>query len=512
MLTQQKRQQLDKIVEQMVRENEPDNMIQFVVDDFKAKYENEDNISSESKGIFAERGTKLKQQIERISGEDKNLGIGDIPEVALNVAGQGIGTGFDIIGKGISKVTPEFIKKPLGQAVEKIVTGVPGIEETIQKYQEWKTKNPRIAQDLESFVDIASLIPIGKGSKVAGEKALSIAGQTAGKVATKIETGMAKQTFEEALDIIRPTLTKKEKASALGTSRGVVTNKILPRQYETISLKPTKVEEEMARVVTGIVSKSKNPIDNISSLSEASYSIGKKIRIGLEQSDAIWNKNELKSKLSTIEKPITVKSDATINNQANNFTKAVMKLADEADKKPVGILDVRQEFDQLVQKEFPNIYDKEMTPMRQYISSMRKTLNEFAESKLPEGKLPDGTTMKEELRRQHLMLDSIENIAEKTANAVDASIVKRAMRALRQNPLVSGITGGILTYGALVGMFSNPVVIGTLALGGTYKLGKTIITSRILKESLVKILRSLENAGKTVDAKAIQEMISQLPE
>ena len=131
---------------------------------------------------------------------------------------------------------------------------------------------------------------------------------------------------------------------------------------------------------------------------------------------------------------------------------------------------------------------------------------------MPVGQLADGTLMTQELRKQHLMLDASENIAEKTASAVDSSIIKRAMSALRQNPLVSGVTGGILTYGALVGLFSNPIVIGTLALGGTYQLGKTIITSKILKQSLVSVLRGLERLGKTVDARAIQTMVDQLPE
>jgi hypothetical protein len=62
-----------------------------------------------------------------------------------------------------------------------------------------------------------------------------------------------------------------------------------------------------------------------------------------------------------------------------------------------------------------------------------------------------------------------------------------------------------------MGMFNNPIVIGTLVLGGTFKLGKAIITSRVLRQSLVSILRALEKAGKSVDADAIHAIINQLP-
>ena len=516
MLSEQRRTQLDGIVEQMVRSNEPDNIIQFVVDDFKTKYEEE--VEPQKPGFFQgigqdvqKRGLKLGEQVERIAGEESRLGIRDIPEVALNVAGQAIGAGFDIFGRAISKVIPEFIEEPLRTGIQKVVQTEP-VESIIEKYQEWKEKNPRVAQDLESAVNITSLFPIGRGAQIVGGKALVTTGKLAGREAIKLEQSLAKQTFNEALDIIKPVLTKKEKVGALTAKRGVVTQKILPRRFETISLTPTKKEIETANVVKDVVKKSNNPIENITSLAETSQEIGQKIRGGLEQSEAIWNKNELKSKLSSIEKPITVKSDRTINNQADNFTKAVLKLAEETDKKAVGILDIRQEFDNLIQREFPNLYDKEMTPMRQYISGMRRTLNKFAESKLPEGKLPDGTMMRTEMRRQHLMLDAIENIAEKTASAVDTSVVKRVMSIIRENPLTTFVTGGIVTYTALAGMLTNPIVLGTLALGGTYKIGKAIITSKILKQSLIQILKELERLGKTTDAKVIQELANQLPE
>ena len=88
------------------------------------------------------------------------------------------------------------------------------------------------------------------------------------------------------------------------------------------------------------------------------------------------------------------------------------------------------------------------------------------------------------------------------------------MAALRQNPLVAGVTGGILTYGALMGMFSNPLVIGTLLLGGSIKLGNVIFTSKMLKQMLINVFRAIESsgsiAGKSESLTALRTIIDKI--
>jgi hypothetical protein len=85
------------------------------------------------------------------------------------------------------------------------------------------------------------------------------------------------------------------------------------------------------------------------------------------------------------------------------------------------------------------------------------------------------------------------------------------MSALRQNPLTSMATGGILTFGAMTGLLSNPLVLGGLMIGGTAKLGKTIITSKALKQSLIKALNTIRTTAKPDEVKAIQSLINKLP-
>jgi hypothetical protein len=440
-------------------------------------------------------------------------------ESILQNIGQGAGLLFDIGGEALKSVVnkiPIAIKKPIEQVAKSVLdtplgqAGLKAISQGIDVYKEWKAGNPRTARDLESVVNIGMLFPVGGGTKIAGKEVLSTTGELAGKAATGLEKGLAKQTFEEALDIIKPTLTKAEKQEALEAGRGIVANKILPRKFEKISVIPTAQEKEMANIVKEVVSKSKNPIDNIEAISnEIAKQEG--IKAGaIAGNDTIFNNTQLRAVLNKAkeESQIVFGSDKTLQNSYNSVVDEMMRQANKETMNLSGLLQARKNFDKIIEQKFPGLLSNPIgdSAKQNAVRDVRRAVNQFIADKLPEG-----NEFKNALKNQNLMYDAIENISKKTASAVDASIVQKAMKALRQNPLVAGVTGGILTYGALMGMFNNPVVIGTLVLGGTFKLGKAIITSKTLRESLVSVLRFLEKAGKIADANAIDKMILQLP-
>lgn len=302
-----------------------------------------------------------------------------------------------------------------------------------------------VAESVIGPIDAATVMSgATKGMKMAAKAAPEFLAKASEKAAERA----VKKASEEALEIIRPKLTPTEQAARFkqgdGSTSGVL---------KTARVTPNAKELEMADVTRGVVKKSNSPFDNITALKNEVKSSATKVRSGLEQSDAIWNQNELKGKLAQVEVPITVKSDRTLSNQAKNFDKAVLQLAEKANKKTVGLLDVRQNFDDLVAREFPNLYDKEMTPMRQYIRSVRQLLNDLVEAKIPDGQLPDGSSFKAELRRQHLMMEAIDNIAEKAPKEGE-----NAIRAwIKKNPIQAGIIEG---------------VAGSSILGGLYQLIK----------------------------------------
>lgn len=269
------------------------------------------------------------------------------------------------------------------------------------------------------------------------------------KVASSRATKAAASKTDDVLELVRKPLNKKEQVDAmtkgLGSREGLL---------KKVVIKPSKKDLEISKAAEGIVSTKVDPFENIYNLREAVDTSATELRQGLSQSKAIWNRNELKGILSKIEKPITVKSDKTLNNQADNLKKAVLELAAKADKKHIGLLDLRQEFDSLVRREYPNLYDQSLTPSRQYIYQLRDALNDFTEQKIPNGVLPNGVTFKDSLRQQHLLLDAIENIAQKAPKEGKSAITV----LLEKYPLLKEslmIAGGSIVGGGIIGAGIN---------------------------------------------------------
>lgn len=104
----------------------------------------------------------------------------------IQSAGQVAGGVWDALGetlvlgaKGISFITPEFIKGPVKQGwqsgvdlimnSEKGVEALQAVEKGAESYSSWKKDNPESALTLESVVNIALLLaPVPKGGKVKG--------------------------------------------------------------------------------------------------------------------------------------------------------------------------------------------------------------------------------------------------------------------------------------------------------------------------------------------------------
>lgn len=104
----------------------------------------------------------------------------------IQSAGQVAGGVWDALGetlvlgaKGISFITPEFIKGPVKQGwqsgvdlimnSEKGVEALQAVEKGAESYSSWKKDNPESALTLESVVNIALLLaPMPKGGKVKG--------------------------------------------------------------------------------------------------------------------------------------------------------------------------------------------------------------------------------------------------------------------------------------------------------------------------------------------------------
>jgi hypothetical protein len=98
-------------------------------------------------------------------------------EDALQVFGEGAGLGIDVITEGLKAITPDsvegFIKtgakdtfNAFGGANNPLVKkGLEALQQGMDAYEKWKTRNPRTARNLEATVNIAAFATEAKGLK-----------------------------------------------------------------------------------------------------------------------------------------------------------------------------------------------------------------------------------------------------------------------------------------------------------------------------------------------------------
>lgn len=126
----------------------------------------------------------------------------------LSTIGQGAGFVGDVAGEAIMSVGKALLPKRAEEAVASGASAIFGskpVQEVATQYQQLKAKYPEAIENLESIVNIGSLIPIGAGG--------TMAGRTATKVAdTAIDTAVSGVTksVDEIARIAKPVVTEEK--------------------------------------------------------------------------------------------------------------------------------------------------------------------------------------------------------------------------------------------------------------------------------------------------------------
>ena len=177
---------------------------------------------------------RLKSSFQERKEEVKNIrsGTASFPEKILQEAGQVAGGAFDIVtqapvikqgldiaGEGIKALSETAPIKAVGEAIS------PATQKALDT---WNSLPENIKKDIEAGINIASIIPIGVGTKaglVAGEKVLSTGAKT---IKTGVEgvKGATKATSKVAGEII-PTadrLVNFQVSKALDLTAGDIKN------------------------------------------------------------------------------------------------------------------------------------------------------------------------------------------------------------------------------------------------------------------------------------------------
>jgi hypothetical protein len=155
---------------------------------------------AKEKGILTRIGEDVKKRGSDIVQTMKDTASGKINplETGIQTIGAVAGGVGDIVGEGlkseigaVSKAyqgMPDVVKSTVSKALPAISPGINTAINTLKSpigqagleaikggadiYKGWAEENPRAAKDLESVVNIASLMPMGKGAEVAGKGAM----------------------------------------------------------------------------------------------------------------------------------------------------------------------------------------------------------------------------------------------------------------------------------------------------------------------------------------------------
>lgn len=299
-------------------------------------------------------------------------------------------------------------------------------------------------QNNESTKKIAEDTAIGAGTGAVGGAVLGAVG---GKIGQKIT-----QTSEDrALEIISPKLTSTEKEAAVTSGRTKTSG-----LFNSIKVTPDKQTKEAAKVVADIVKPNKTLSENVNLVRGAISEEANALKQKIGTVNHPYTFKELNSKLASVDKPISIKSDATLSKQFDLVRQAFMDIAKKNGGDVSSLLDSRKEFDQLVDKEFPNLYDRENAPMRNAITSIRNEVNNFIEDNLP-----NDVSYKDSLKKQSLMYHAIDNMGTKAKDEVGTNSLNRFSK---RNPAFTK-GAGYVGYATAAG----------IGVGGAVEAGKKIL-------------------------------------
>lgn len=486
---------------------------------------------------IVERGERFGGALERVRAGEQAF-----PSTALQLTGETVGGAYDVLGETLIsgfRSLPDFIEDPIregvstaGQFFSETKAGqsvLQAISQGAQVFEDLKKTNPEAAENLRALSNIASALPLAKGVSL-------VTSRTVTRVSPTLQRSLQKKITRDSIVITKPKLSVAEKAEALLELRGE--GKI------ALKLKPSTEDFAIAKSVEDIVQPGlRNRIDNISRIDKKISKVGASVDSVLERNPITFTDGELRvflnakkeeSKLlfageASKEKAYDAVIDDFFSVLKEEITEGKMK---KTGKNNIGnAIKSRQ-----VQDKRRRILlrgDPDQNIKKTAFRDIRSGLNEFAEKKLEtaksidlDGKIPvsgfverggelvavNEMSLRDAFRFQRRMFQAQGNIANQLARFVDISLTKKIITLMRENPITSFATGGILTFGAITGLLTNPIVLGSLLIGGTVKLGAKIITSRKLKRSLVRMADMMSKSGDVVDVSVIRELIESFEE
>jgi hypothetical protein len=492
------------------------------------------DIQPEKSSFFEKIGTSIKSRAGEIKETWQEAVKGKITpaETGLQTVGKTFGLAGDILGQvlisGIKAITPDIIEDKVKQAGIKALqseSGQKAVEALslgIDKYEEWKKENPRIAKNIESVVDIAQFAPVARGAKIT-EKSVIGATKIAEKVTSPViraGEGITKFSIAQASglsnDAIKTLITNPKGVSTAmkeGLDRvnmGNIVKEALEKKIKDVGLEGA--EYQVIRELPKTVQIPENTITKV--LDKFKLTFDKKGKLKITKESIPMKSGDisaLEDFLNMFSEEKELSSNAFLNARKTLDDMAKWETG-KSDASTALSKELRKAFDDLGKKQIPELaeLDAKFAPEKQILNELKKDL-------MSKGKIKDnfysiiaGMTGKgKEIKLQRLkeiVPDIEENV--KILNALEDIEYAKGQK------VGAYIRGGILGGGAVSG--NIPLAIaGLLAYPGSMK---TILINygiaaqkaeKIMSELKQGITSALSGSDKAAIGNAIKFYIEQ---
>lgn len=394
-----------------------------------------DSTSSQSTSLTGELVNRVEQGSKAASQGIADAGNGNITGAAsglLQTVGAGAGAINDVVGAGLNLIPGvKSVEGLIGKGVGAVANTSAG-QEAIGAGESFAAKHPELAADIGAAGNILGAAGTFEGVGAAKDV-----------IGGAIAKGIGKDVVSSTVADVAPDLSGKAAAGAVAKG-GATKNGLLG----TVKQAATPADIKVAQAVDDAIpnfSKLSTFTDKVNATRDAVSSMADKLQKAVVTSgkDRIYPFQELSKAIDGVDMPIAIKSDPVLERQFGLAKDAALKIAKDNGGKISNLFDARKEFDELVAKQFPTLYERTNAPMRDAITGVRGAMNDFIESHLPEG-----SGFKESLQQQSRLFKAIDNMAPKAAKEVGTNAITRVARA---HPRVAGLLkyGGTALAGGL---------------------------------------------------------------
>lgn len=458
---------------------------------------------------LAGRGQQVEKAAERMySGEQGKA------STALQVGGAVAGGIWDIAGNALKAAkVPEALHAlaqvpgPLNAAMK--ILQEPHVQEAISKgketYDAWKTSNPKDAANLESVVNIASLIPIGAGAKLGGEAAGEAMQITGKGLQASAKASAEKNVSDYALELVRP----EEDKSVLTDEVKRTTEKGFGPFRRSI-VKPTAQEAHSADEVSKIpgINPKATLQRNYNVIKDANTSEAKNLESQVAANDFMIPRKEVVARMNRASKSLQssplIVGDA--QKMAAKLIAGAQRIINENKGSGKGLLKAKKEYDRWVLDQKPKAFDaKAENAFTIANREVRDTFKDILDKNAP------NAGVKASLAKQTALYNAMDNIAPKAAYEANTAFGRALQKA---GDILGTKNKAVQTVAAIVGIgglgaaatFAPVVAYAGIPAYLAYRGGKLLLRPG-LRDAIGKILETAGGALNPADRRILRDAI-----